>query len=127
VNESSAGVKEYKNKVRWSLLPFDALESVVRVLEYGAHTKYAFDNWKRVREKGAYLDGILRHWAAYKEGEEIDNESKENHLANLVCDALFLLWDRQQSGDVPFDQYICGLINYPDYVQRVDPDKFKKE
>jgi hypothetical protein len=119
------GYKEYKGKVRWSLLPYTALEPVVRVLEYGAVTKYAMDNWKWVPHKGAYMDGILRHWVEYFEkGEEYDKESGESHLAHLACDVLFLLWDRAYSTE-SFEEYIYNLKKYPDYVDKIDSKKFE--
>ncbi len=124
---SDAGIKESKGKVRWSLVPFDALEPVVRVLEYGAVTKYAMDNWKNVPYKGPYMDAIVRHWKKYFiDGEECDGESGQSHLAHLACDVLFLLHDRLVS-DVPFDQYIAQLREYPDYVKHIDPNKFNRQ
>lgn len=122
--KDSIGVKDAKGKTRWSLLPFDALEPVVRVLNYGAITKYQFDNWKHVPRKGAYLDAIVRHWHLYRNGEEFDRETGESHLANLACDVLFLIWDRQQKSDVPFDEYMKDLLWYDDYVTELDTKKF---
>lgn len=119
-----AGVKEYKNKTRWSLLPFDALEPVVSVLDYGATTKYCKNNWKKVPHKAAYADAIMRHWVQYfNDGEEFDQESGQSHLAHLVCDALFLLWDRQDSKEVPFDEYLDKLLTYPDFVTEISEEK----
>ena len=123
--DSTEGVKDSKGKIRWSLLPFEALEPVVRVLNYGAITKYQFDNWKKVPNKSAYLDAIIRHWVKYRNGEEFDSESGESHLANLACDVLFLIWDRQQKHDIPFDQYMKDLLWYDDYVTELDTKKFQ--
>lgn len=119
------GIKDSKGKTRWSLVPFDALEPVVRVLEFGAKTKYAPDNWKYVKEKASYGDAIIRHWQKYFiENEEFDLESDQSHLAHIICDALFLIWDRQQSTE-PFDAYIKKLLQYSDYVTELDENKFK--
>ncbi len=120
----SKGIKESKGKTRWSLLPFDALEPVVSVLNTGATSKYAPANWKFVKEKGSYVDGIHRHWVAYVGGEEIDTEMGESHLACVICNALFLIWDRQQKQDVPFEAYLADLLTYPDYVTDLDVNKF---
>jgi len=120
----SEGIKDSKGKLRWSLLPFEALAPVVRVLDVGAVTKYAPNNWKYVEDKGAYLDGIMRHWEKYLGGEEIDVEMDESHLACVICNALFLIWDRQQKQDVEFGKYLEDLTTYPDYVTDLDMHKF---
>lgn len=118
------GIKDSKGKLRWSLLPFEALEPVIRVLNYGATTKYAPNNWKHVPDKASYPDAIIRHWVKYFEYcEEFDGETGESHLASIVCNALFLIWDREHS-DMPFDDYIQQLLTYPDYVTELDMHKF---
>ncbi len=90
VNEQG-GIKEVVGKLRWTLLPINALREVVKVLEYGA-TKYKEkDNWKKVN-KDLYKDALWRHWVAYQLGEKNDPETGLSHLAHLLCDGLFLLW-----------------------------------
>ena len=125
--EQMVGVKQTEGKTRWSLLPYEALEPVVNVLNYGAVTKYAPNNWKKVEDKGSYLDAIMRHTIAYKNGEENDNESKESHLAAVICNALFLIEDRQQKSGIDFKTYLDKLMTYPDYVKDLDIHKFDKE
>lgn len=118
------GVKEYKDKARWSLLPMDALVPVIDVLNYGATTKYCKNNWKHVPHKAAYADAILRHWKQYfNDGEEFDSESGQSHLAHLACDVLFLLWDRENKKEVPFDEYLDKLLTYPDFVEHISDKK----
>jgi len=93
-----AGVKHDQEKLRWTLIPWDSLEEIVRVLEFGAR-KYAPDNWKIV--PGArlrYLDALLRHVAAYAKGERVDPESRLSTLGHVGCCVLFLLWfDKQDT------------------------------
>lgn len=87
---SGTGRKDDSQKIDWTLLPFDALESVVRVLAFGAR-KYSRDNWRQVpggRER--YLAAALRHIVAILRGEKIDPESGEPHTAHLACCAIFL-------------------------------------
>ena len=124
--DTKTGIKDSKGKIRWSLLPFEALEPIVRVLDYGATTKYAMDNWKYVDHKGPYMDSLIRHWKKYFiDMEEIDPESGESHLANLGCGLLFLIYDRQVNNDIPFVEYIENLKQYPDYVTELDTKKFQ--
>ena len=122
---STEGFKETQGKLRWSLLPMDALEEVVRVLEYGACNKYAMDNWKQVPHFGAYMDAIQRHWIAYFiKGEEFDKDSGLSHLAHMMCDVLFVEWHRKQRDEIPFAEYLQKLRTYPDYCVQIDMNKF---
>ena len=120
----STGIKDSKGKVRWSLVDFKSLEPMVRILNYGAITKYAPNNWKEVEDKAAYIDACFRHLTAYLAGEEIDRETQESHLGSIMCNAMFLIWDREQNKDMPFDEYIEKLTTYPDYVKELDKHKF---
>jgi hypothetical protein len=87
---AQGGMKETSGKLRWTLLPLDALKEVVKVLEYGAR-KYSADNWQKV-DKEKYKEALWRHWVAYNQGEKKDPETGLSHLAHLLCDGLFLLW-----------------------------------
>lgn len=84
------GRKHDAGKIRWSLLPWGALEEVVKVLEHGAQ-KYSPGNWVKV-EPERYEEALLRHVVARQKGEKNDPDSKLSHLAHIVCDALFLIW-----------------------------------
>jgi hypothetical protein len=87
----SKGVKHDGNKIRWTLLPWDALEEVVRVLEYGTR-KYSEGNWRHVtRAKTRYTNAALRHMVAWMNGEVHDSETGFHHLAHSVANLLFVL------------------------------------
>ena len=81
------GTKYDDEKPRWSLLPWDALEQVVKVLTHGA-TKYADDNWKDVKPHTRYLDAALRHITAWARGEKMDADSGLPQLACAVFVAI---------------------------------------
>jgi hypothetical protein len=88
----SEGVKYDTSKPRWSLIPNGTLEEVIKVLEYGAN-KYSPDNWKKVPEMEVrYYDAAMRHIDSYWQGEYLDEESGQPHLAHAVCCLLFLMW-----------------------------------
>lgn len=85
------GVKGDAGKLRYELLPPQAIEKVVKILTFGAE-KYAPDNWKHVPEwKARYTAALMRHLEAYRKGELVDSESGESHLAHLLCCGIFLL------------------------------------
>jgi len=86
------GLKYDGDKLRWDLIPLDAVEQVVRVLTFGAK-KYAPNNWQIVDSaKDRYYAALLRHIKAWRCGESIDPDSGLFHLAHVACNAIFLLW-----------------------------------
>jgi hypothetical protein len=88
---SKGGVKKDAGKLRWSLLPWDAVEEVVKVLMFGAE-KYADRNWEKGMDYGRLFDASLRHkvdW--WQKGATVAEDSKIHHLAHDACDILFLL------------------------------------
>jgi hypothetical protein len=85
----SQGMKFDKNKPDYSLLPFAAVDEVVKVLTYGA-AKYDRFNWEKV-EAVRYQAATMRHFSTHMQGEKIDPESGISHLAHAVCSLLYLL------------------------------------
>lgn len=107
-----------EGKTQWSLLPWDQLESMIKVLEYGAHKYSVFeddkgnlikgkdisvedskslklissgrDNWKKGFPKNELWDSNLRHTRALMCGEEFDNESGLHHIGHVLCNIIFL-------------------------------------
>ena len=86
----SEGRKDDRQKMRPSLLPWEALPYVVQVLEYGAQ-RYGDGNWRSV-EPHRYEEALLRHVIEYGEGHRTDDESRLRTIAHIACNALFLLW-----------------------------------
>lgn len=99
------GVKFDQGKLRFDLVPWRALEKVVRVLMYGAE-KYTLrdeagnvirdgsQNWRKVPElQERYQRAAFRHGVADMKGEQFDPESGLEHLAHRVCCDLFRLED----------------------------------
>ena len=90
------GYKLAEGKRRWDLMPFEALEPVVDILEK-ALDKYPVDNWKYVpNAQESYLPALFRHWHKRNKGAVIDPEYGLPHMAHLICDALFILWHDMQ-------------------------------
>lgn len=87
----TTGRKDDAEKPRYDLLPFDALDPVVRVLTSGAR-RYGDENWRKVEHAPRrYLAAALRHVTAWASGRENDVDTGESHLAHAVCCLLFLL------------------------------------
>jgi len=96
------GVKYDTGKPEWSLMPWNQLEDVVRVLMYGAAKYPEPDNWKRVpNARKRYKDAMHRHLIAVDSGEQRDRESGLPHLAHAICCGLFIMWfdDEQEANN----------------------------
>ena len=87
---SNAFTKHDSGKLRFDLLPVDAVEQVVRVLTYGA-VKYTPNNWRKVDDLARYHAAALRHIFAWAKGEKTDPESGLPHLAHAACCLLFIV------------------------------------
>ena len=86
------GKKFDTDKLDYSLMPWRAIDEVVKVLMFGAK-KYGVNNWKQVTDaKRRYLSAAYRHINAYAEGNQNDDESGFKHLAHAMCCLIFILW-----------------------------------
>lgn len=77
-----------QGKVEWSLMHYGSMVPMIRVLMFGAK-KYAPDNWKKGLDRRQILESMQRHLAALMDGEDIDPESGESHMAHIQCNAMF--------------------------------------
>jgi len=74
----------------WHLLPGDALEEIVQVLEFGS-IKYSARNWEKGMAWHRPFAALMRHMWAWWRGENADRETGLSHLAHAGCCILFLL------------------------------------
>lgn len=92
-DDIAKGLKYDTNKPLPSLLPPKAIQSVIKVLTFGAK-KYSRENWRNVEGlQERYLDALMRHLFSYHGGEVNDPETDLPHLAHAVCCALYLIED----------------------------------
>ncbi len=92
MTNSAGGIKFDTQKTQPGLLYKDlvnACAAVIRVLDLGAK-KYSRANYLKV-EDVRYEEAMLRHLQAYFQGEAVDPESGESHLAHVVCCVMFML------------------------------------
>ncbi len=85
------GTRHNAGKRRWGLLPFNALEEVVKVLEVGA-IKYGSFNWQKGLSWTETFESLQRHLLKWFNGENVDEESGLNHMAHVATNSLFLLY-----------------------------------
>ena len=91
-HETSADqeAKADADKIRPTLVPPSLVPAVAAVREHGTRKYGDPENWKRV-DAQRYKDALYRHWLAYLNGEECDEESGLPHLWHLACNAAFLI------------------------------------
>lgn len=78
-------------KIPWHLLPWDAVEEVVRVIQFGAK-KYSPRGWED--KPLSYVEtaaSMTRHTVAWLRGQDRDPETGLHHMAHAACNALFLV------------------------------------
>lgn len=106
---NGSGVKHDGGKLPLDLLPFDAIEEVARVMDFGAQ-KYARRNWEGGMSWGRLFAAALRHLFSFWRGQDRDPETGLSHLAHATTCCLFLLAyslrgagadDRPSEGDRP--------------------------
>ena len=82
-NSSTKADRFNSGKLRWSLVDFESLSPMVRVLEFGAN-KYSVDNWKKGLNEKETLESLARHLFALMSGEYIDKESGLPHIGHIM-------------------------------------------
>jgi hypothetical protein len=88
------GCKFDGDKLRYDLLPMDALDEVVRRFTYGAGKYPVPDNWKNLDNAvERYSAALMRHYSAYRRGERMDTEASGlSHIGAAAWNALVLVW-----------------------------------
>jgi hypothetical protein len=80
--ETKQALRYNMGKLEWSLVDFDSLEGLVKVLEYGCH-KYARNNWKKGMPVTKVSESLMRHLFAFLRGEDVDPESGCRHISHV--------------------------------------------
>lgn len=86
----SAGIKHDQGKPMYNLLPANAIDSMAKVMTFGA-IKYKPNSWQNIDDAlERYRAALLRHAFAIQRGETIDSESGLPHSAHIMCCAAFI-------------------------------------
>jgi hypothetical protein len=84
------GVKHDTGKLPYHLIAPEILESLARVLDFGAK-KYAARNWEAGMDWNRVFSALQRHTWAWWKGEDKDPETGFSHLEHAACCIMFLL------------------------------------
>lgn len=98
-SEPSVGVKRDNGKPNMCYIPYEALEEIAKVLDYGA-IKYSPWNWKKGISFNRLLSATMRHLGQYNSGQDVDDETKISHLAHAACNLMFLLYFEKHRKDL---------------------------
>lgn len=98
-----------EGKSQWSLVSFESIEPMVKVLEFGAK-KYAPYNWAKGLKVTECTDSMMRHLTAFMKGEDNDPESGISHVGHIMCNAMFLEYMMKNRPDMDdrYKQECCG-------------------
>lgn len=78
-------------KTPLALIPSIAMEKTALVHKLGSE-KYGAFNWRKTGVCATtYVNAILRHLNAWRDGEDLDPESGISHLAHIACGCNILL------------------------------------
>ena len=108
IDDMAEAIKHDTGKADWSLMPWEAVEEINKVLAFGAQ-KYAAHNWQQGTgfKYTRVLNSLLRHVFAYMRGEDLDPESGLSHMAHAGCNVLFLLhYNKNKSRYKNDDRYV---------------------
>jgi hypothetical protein len=92
-HEDGGAIRFDTDKTDWSLMPWECIEEINKVLEFGAR-KYSSDNWRNGSGFSwtRVLSSLLRHTFSWCRGEDLDKESGLSHLAHMGCNVIFLIY-----------------------------------
>lgn len=78
-------------KPQLHLIPTEALNELAASLADGA-SRYGPWNWRDTRVKAStYIGAIMRHTAAYRDGEDLTTDSLVTHLGAIMANCAILL------------------------------------
>jgi len=88
ITDSKTGGQKGRKRQRMDLLPYDVLMNVSKHYAIGAD-KYDDRNWERGYDWSLSFGALMRHLAAWWQGEEHDEEGN-SHLSAILFHALTL-------------------------------------
>ena len=97
-----------EDKIRWDLLPVEALKRVAIHYTNGAK-KYAPNNWKRGIPTDRFIESTMRHFMQWRLGER-----DEDHLSAVVFNIFGIIYNEEKE-------------NMPEWFKKELEEKLKQE
>lgn len=123
---SGKGFRDNKGKVSFSLVPLHLLAGCARVFMSGK-LKYDAWNWAKGMEWSKCFDSLMRHLIKWWYlGEDVDEETGENHLDHILCNVLMLRHYTQtyKDGDDRPHPSICFGDSMDWFKEKFDEEEF---
>lgn len=95
VKKEERAVRHNEGKPRWALLPYEQLEEVVRVLEYGSK-EYGDFNWQKPMNVTEIWESAHRHMVELHKGNLLDKGTGRAHAAHIITNMLFYLYHTKE-------------------------------
>lgn len=90
--KEAPGGRDDSAKLRYDLIPPEAMEELAKVLTFGAK-KYADRNWEKGMDWGRVFGSLMRHlwkwWSPFH--PDTDDETGFSHLSHALTNIAFLL------------------------------------
>ena len=88
---ADTGLRYNAGKLRYDLLPVDAIRELTKVMTMGAE-KYEARNWEKgFKWMEDCFGSLQRHAQAFAGGEDRDAESGQLHMAHVMWNAMALV------------------------------------
>ena len=92
------GRKDDSSKLRYDLIPPEALEALALVYTIGAN-RYGDNNYLKGLHWSRVGGALMRHYEAWRMGEQIDGEDAQEHLASVAwCAFTLMIYERRGIG-----------------------------
>ena len=88
-NPPAAGLRYNAGKLRYDLIPPDALEVLAGIFTMGAK-KYTARNWEKGFVWTECYASLMRHLQEWAKGEDFDDESGFPHMGHVMWNAMAL-------------------------------------
>lgn len=115
------GYRDDSGKIRWDLLPVDAIEGISQVMTWACTsrkpTPYPERNWERGMAWSRFFNSALRHaWAMWR-GIDLDPDSGLPHADHFATNALMLAahfrrpWLKHLDDRVALQGPVAGVLD----------------
>jgi hypothetical protein len=118
--DTQAGYKHDTEKLRYDLIPSEAMDELAKVLTHGA-TKYEDHNWARGMKWSRVFAALMRHMWSWWKGESVDPETGYSHLSHALCNIVFLVTYEQRKMKQFDDRFVGPMYDVSQGEQNLMP------